>query len=82
MVFSFNIAVNDPLIAFRNAQEQIEKTGGKLKGDDMSGKFSGLGVKGKYNVHGNGKVAITITEKPFFASEELIKSKVKEFFVS
>lgn len=50
----------------------------RFVGDASVGEFSGL-VSGYYEVVGD-VVTLTITEKPFIASWEMIEARIREFF--
>lgn len=58
----------------RRAAEQ----GVAFAGDTSRGEFSGL-VSGQYEVSGD-FVSLTITQKPFLASWEIIEAKIQELF--
>jgi|HubBroStandDraft_5_1064220.scaffolds.fasta_scaffold1111061_2 hypothetical protein len=52
--------------------------GVKFDGDEKSGKFSG-DAEGTYTVDGQ-TINITITDKPFYASDSQVSDAIKKFF--
>jgi len=51
----------------------------KFTGDDAKGTFEGKGVKGRYTVEGQ-DIFIVITDKPFYATEGVVKDTILNFF--
>jgi hypothetical protein len=45
--------------------------------DDIHGKFAGHGVTGEFSFEA-GKAAVTVTDKPFWLPEMLLKQKITE----
>ena len=62
------------------AKAMAQANGVRLVGDDLCGRFSGLGVEGEYRVTGD-RMAIRIQKKPFIMPWSLIESTFKSFFV-
>jgi len=83
MAFSFNVKLKDVEKAIAKAKSEIEANGGNFSGDSSSGKFfarkMGMEVKGNYSING-GAAKITIENKPFFVSDDIIEKEVGKFF--
>ncbi len=75
----------DPEEKLKQARKIAAERGVKFVGDGTRGKFSGkiLGGRliGSYTVNG-GILLVTITEKPFLTSWNMIESQLKEFLRS
>lgn len=56
------------------------KNGAIISGDSQSGKFEvkNPAIEGTYQVSGD-SLSLTVTKKPFFIPEVMIKSKLEEF---
>jgi hypothetical protein len=79
MAFSFKIDKPDDLSeTLRNTAKAVRESGGTFFGDEGSGNFSASGVEGDFTV--GDKIAITITKKPWYASEDTVRSKITEYF--
>lgn len=48
-------------------------------GDESAGRFSGMGIEGAYEIHGD-RLVLTIHNKPFFLSWMLVEAGVKDYF--
>jgi hypothetical protein len=73
---TFNItAPTEPTIS--RIMAEARKAGVELTGDDCQGVFSGFHARGSYSRTGN-QVHVTITEKPFFVPETLIRKVAAE----
>jgi hypothetical protein len=80
MARTFSIGTNeDSLTLVETAKMVAAEKNATFEGDTTSGRFSGSGVEGKYEVE-DGTVIVTITDKPFFLSWDNVESRVREFF--
>jgi hypothetical protein len=80
MAFSFDVEVDQDISTIlREVEQKIKDAGGRFDGNEQNGTFSGKGVRGKYSINGQ-KIRITITDKPWIASENLVKSKITDYF--
>ena len=78
MAFSFEISKPRNIEEVENdTREKIEADGGTF--DLKSKRFSNGGVEGFYSV-GSNSVTVTITQKPMFAPESLVKSRITDYF--
>ncbi|GHS94386.1 hypothetical protein AGMMS50276_06930 [Synergistales bacterium] len=79
MAFSFTILKpHDISTALQSAKKTARSFGVTFEGDAESGRFSGMGVEGNYEV--GEEIAVTINKKPFLVTESFIKSKASAFF--
>jgi hypothetical protein len=78
-MFKFTISIKDPAQAFEKAKAAINQAKGKISGNSAAGSFSGSGVEGSY-AYEDGNYSITISKKPFLATESMIKKEVIKFF--
>ena len=62
-----------------NAREAAAANGADFDGDATSGTFSGMGVEGNYRVNGE-TIEITITDKPFFLTWDIVENQISSFF--
>jgi hypothetical protein len=69
----------DPDTLVKEARQVAKENDATLEGDSSSGRFSGKGVEGNYEIEGQ-TVEVTITEKPTLAPWSKVESKVREFF--
>ena len=69
----------DPDTLVKEARQVAKENDATLEGDSSSGRFSGKGVEGNYEIEGQ-TVEVTITEKPTLAPWSKVESKIKEFF--
>jgi hypothetical protein len=76
--FSFTVTAEGPINAAWASVRSAANGRVIFTGDDLAGAFSGL-VSGTYAVNGQ-DISITVTEKPWFASDKDIEKAVKEFF--
>ena len=80
MPFSFEINkpqnIRNTVISTR---QKIIGSGGTFTGDEKSGRFSGKGVSGIYEV-GNSSIRITITQKPALYPASAVKSAIEDYF--
>lgn len=81
-MFSFKVKVDNLDGAVTSAKREIKKVGGSFHGDEHGGSFSGKGVSGKYQRVDDHKVKVTITSKPFFASESMVENAIRGFFAA
>ena len=78
MGFSFEVdKPGDIERMLKKAQSEIESKGGTFSGTTKSGRISVSGVNGSYLVTSDA-IEITITDKPFLATEGMIKSEIKK----
>ncbi|MDR1903513.1 MAG: DUF4384 domain-containing protein [Treponema sp.] len=75
--FFFNAPANIPA-ALAMVQTAIERNGGVFSGDTSAGLFRVSGIRGNYHVAD--RVSITIHEKPFVISYQLIEKEIKNYF--
>jgi hypothetical protein len=76
--FNVNTQKNpDTLVS--EAKQVAKENDATFEGDTSSGRFSGKGVEGSYQIEGQ-TVEVTITDKPTLAPWSKVESKVKEFF--
>lgn len=61
------------------AKTAAMNSGSEFVGDSSSGKFSGKGVSGIYEMRPE-KVIVTITKKPALVSWSFVESKISGFF--
>ena len=73
--FTFAIPVSDPTGAIAKAKAFFESQGVKAYGDS----FKNDDWAGRYRII-DGKLEITITDKPFWAMNATVVAKAKEFF--
>lgn len=71
----------DRVALFERAKERARKLGAKLSGSVASGGFSANGVVGTYKTQGD-SLEITITKKPFYIPESVIKDVLEKYFKS
>jgi hypothetical protein len=77
---TFDISFSgDAASLLQRAKNAAVESGAKLTGDTNSGKFSGKGVEGHYEVSDN-KVRVTITKKPIVVTDSVIESQLRKFF--
>jgi hypothetical protein len=77
---SFSIDTSeDPNTLVDRARRLAAQNNALLEGDASSGRFSGRGIEGIYDIEGT-TVTVTITDKPFFLPWEYVESRVREFF--
>ena len=69
----------DPDTLVKEARHVAKENDATFEGDSSSGRFSGKGVEGNYEIEGQ-TVEVTITEKPTLAPWSKVESKVREFF--
>lgn len=77
--FTIDLSGKDMSSILAKVKTQITSNGGQFTGDGHSGSFSGSGVTGAYVVNG-ALVTITISKKPFIASNKLVESKIRSYF--
>jgi hypothetical protein len=75
--FFFNRPANVPA-ALAMVQTAIERKGGVFSGDASAGLFRVSGITGNYHVAD--RVSVTIQEKPFVISYQLIEKEIKNYF--
>ena len=79
MAFSFQINRPENIGRTLSAVERsVRDGGGSFSGNEHNGYFSGRGVNGRYSV--GDKITITITKKPMFASDSMVKSTITDYF--
>jgi hypothetical protein len=79
-MISIKISKNqDRVSLFELAKEKARQSGAKLSGSVASGNFSANGVVGTYRTQGD-FFEVTITKKPWYIPESVIKSKLEAFF--
>ena len=61
-------------------RERIINGGGAFSGDTQSGRFSGRGVEGLYNV-GVNSIKITVLRKPALYPVSAVKSAIEDYFM-
>jgi hypothetical protein len=76
--FSVN-TTKTPDTLVSEARQIAEENDDPFKGDRNSGRFSGNGVEGGYEVEGK-TITVTITDKPTLAPWPTLESRMKEFF--
>ena len=80
MAFSFEIPKpHDIQKTAVLTRERIINGGGTFSGDAQSGRFSGRGIEGFYQV-GSGAINITVTRKPAFYPVAAVKSSIENYF--
>ena len=80
MPFSFEISKpQDIKRALISTEQHITGSGGMFSGNEHSGKFSGRGVNGLYEV-GNSSIKITILRKPALYPVSSVKSAIEDYF--
>ncbi len=57
------------------------KNGVHLSGDHRLGQFSGKGIEGQYDIHGD-VLTLTILKKPLLIGWPMIEAKLRDFFVT
>lgn len=77
--FTIDLSGKDLNAILSKVRTQITSNGGQFTGDGHGGNFSGSGVVGSYVVSG-ALVTITITKKPFIASNKMVESKIRSYF--
>lgn len=84
MAFSFEInRPEDISKTLESVAHTVRSGGGRFSGNEQYGYFSGRGVQGRYSVgneNNGGKVTITITRKPMFASDAAVQSTITDYF--
>lgn len=81
-MISIKVSKNQNRVAlFELAKEKAKRSGAKLSGSVASGEFSANGVVGTYKTRGD-FLEVTVTKKPFYIPESVIKSKLEGFFKS
>jgi len=79
MAFSFEINRPEDIgKTLASVERTVRGGGGSFSGNEQNGSFSGKGVDGKYSV--GDKITITITKKPMFASDSMVKSAISDYF--
>ena len=79
MAFSFEINRPENIgKTLSSVERTVRGGGGSFSGNEQSGYFSGKGVNGSYSV--GDKIIITITKKPMFASDSMVKSTIIDYF--
>ena len=73
--FTFTIQITDPSAAITKAKAFFESQGVKVDGNT----FKNDDWAGSYRII-DGKLEITITDKPFWAMNATVVAKAKEFF--
>ena len=76
--YTFTVTPKGPLAAVWSSVKAAAKDRILFQGDEASGTFSGL-VSGSYLANGQ-DIAITITDKPWIASDKDIEHAVRQFF--
>jgi hypothetical protein len=80
MAFSFKIPKPDDVKkTAASTRQKIMSSGGSFSGDEKSGKFSGRGVDGYYEVKNDG-IIITITKKPLLYPVSAVQSAIEDYF--
>lgn len=80
MTKSFEVALTtDPYRVIGKAKKAAEQHGATFTGDTHSGKFSGNGLEGEYQVEDK-TVVITITQKPALIPWSSVETQIKSFF--
>ncbi len=80
MTRSFSVDTSEDLNTLVDkAKRAAVENNATLEGDASSGRFSGRGVEGIYDIEGR-TVTVTITDKPFFLPWDYVESRVREFF--
>jgi len=72
---SFQVKVNASDAKIEEAKAQIIKNDGVISGNS----FSVKGVRGSIDSNGDERI-ITITDKPWLASQSYVSSEIKKFF--
>lgn len=83
MAFKFTVDIwpgTDLAKAFEKARQEAERSAHDvvISGNTSSGSVRG-DIEGSYHVTGE-RIEFTITKKPIFATEDMIKDAVKRFF--
>jgi hypothetical protein len=73
---TFNITA-DPATTLAKLFAEGKKAGVQFTGDDQQGAFAGCSAKGTYAVNGR-ELRVTVTEKPFFITESLVRNQARE----
>ncbi len=81
----FTVRLDEDRTSIRAKIEALITThGGKLQGDSEKGFFEGRTVlgpmKGEYQFPSDRELKITVTDKPFLVSYDLIESQLRKFF--
>jgi hypothetical protein len=78
MAFSitFNITA-EPESTISAIMDAARGAGIQIQGDNQRGTFSGFNAKGTYSRDAN-QVNVTVTEKPFFVSERMVRKLAAE----
>jgi len=80
MAKTFDIPFSgDTETLLHHAKSAATESGARLTGNTNSGKFSGKGIEGHYEVSGN-VVHVTITKKPIVVLDSVIESQLRKFF--
>lgn len=76
--FEIRIAVEPERLIEQSRQSALEHQF-EFVGDETAGHFSGMGIKGAYEIHGD-RLVLTIHNKPFFLPWLLVESGIKDYF--
>jgi hypothetical protein len=78
MAFSITFKITaEPEATVAKIMEEARRAGIELCGDGQQGTFSGFNARGSYCREDN-QIQVTVTEKPFFVSETLIRKMALE----
>jgi hypothetical protein len=78
MIFLIQMPVNISA-SVQEAKNLVKRNGGSFTGDTRTGTFSVMGVTGMYH-QVVGAIRISITKRPWFVSENLIRKKISGYF--
>ena len=70
---------DDPKKLIEQAKEVASQSSIVFEGDHESGKYSGFGLEGDYQIR-DGILTLNIAQKPVFLPWNIIESKIKQFF--
>jgi hypothetical protein len=82
MAKTFDIPFSgDAASLLQRAKDVATLAGANMTGDTSSGKFSGKGVEGHYEVLGH-TVHVTIDKKPLIIPDSVVEERLRKFFGS
>jgi hypothetical protein len=77
---SFTLPLREsPAAVLERAHRTAHDLKATFEGDTTSGRFTGIGVEGRYRITGD-TIEVTITDKPFLVPWFLVEQQVKQFF--
>lgn len=72
--------VNDAASTIAKVTEKAKESGLiSINGNNEAGTILGMGVEAAYKTEGN-KITISIDKKPFFLTDDKVKSELDKFF--